>query len=304
LTVLASPSTRVGAAPASTPSPTSSPSTALATQIKLAATSPTSANLESQLLDPHFDEARPCIQSISSPGNVFTQCDFGTPNASRTVVLLGDSQAAMWLPAFDAAGKAHDFRVVLLSRLACNSNPIALINYLGTVDSQCAVFRTAALAYIKTLHAPQVFLSQQHLSPVAANHAPISDATWTASMETLFASLRAAGATSISFLEPVPVAPVDPASCLARNVTASQMCTYPASQGVIIHDRADDDAAALAMHVTTVNTLSLFCTSSVLSSTTMCPDQVNGLLVYADRWHVTTQYAAYVWPYLAALAKL
>jgi hypothetical protein len=249
-------------------------------------------------------EIGPCVQNQSTPGDRFTQCDFGTTNASRTVVLLGDSQAAMWLPAFDAAGKAHDFRVVLLSRLGCNSNPLVLLSFTGSVDQQCAVFRSAALAYIKQLHAPQVFVSQLHRYPLTPQSTPVSDATWTASMETLFASLRAAGAASISFLEPAPVSPVDPASCLARQMPASQKCTYAASAGVIASARADDNAAALAMHVTIVNTLSLFCTSSSIATTTLCPVQVNGVLVYADRWHTTAQYATYVWPSLAALTKL
>ncbi len=293
------------AAFADAPIPPPSPAD-LNAQIKLATTKATTATLGPQILTAAKSsyELGPCVQDISSPGNRFTQCDFGSVSAAKTVVLLGDSQASMWLPAFDAAGKAHGFHVILLARLGCNSNPLVTLSFTGAVDPQCAVFRTASLNLIKTLHSPIVMFAQIHRFPLFAKQKPVPNTTWTSSMVSLFSSLKGAGAKSIAFLEPAPVDPVDAATCLSQHLSSSQKCTFSASVGFVNDARTADEKAATSSRVPIINTLSLFCTSSVTAPTTKCPAQVNGQLVYADRWHTSAQYAAYSWRALAALAKL
>lgn len=304
ITLCASATFVSGSGAATTPNPPSAQ--VLASAIKAATTTPTKTDLADQLTTAGHSSYQlgPCVQKQSAPGDSFLNCDFGVPSASKTVVLLGDSQAAMWLPAFDAAGKAHNFHVVLLSRLGCNSNPLVLLSFSGTVDAQCSVFRSATLKYLRTLHAPQVFVAQLHRYPQTANRTPVSDATWASSMKTLYASIKGAGAISISFLEPAPVDPTDGAACLSQHATSSQKCTYPALQGFVTSARTSDEQAATASRVNVVNTLSLYCTGSTITASTLCPVQVNGLLVYADRWHTSSQYSAYVWQGLAALTKL
>ena len=275
-------------------------------QIKTAITKPASNDLGPQVLASAKSsyELGPCVQNQTTPGDRFLECDFGSRQASKTVVLLGDSQASMWLPAFDAAGKAHNFHVVLLSRLGCNSNPLVLLSFTGNVDAQCSVFRKANLSYIKTLNRPLVFLSQAHRYPLSASNTPVSDATWKASMKKLYSSLKESGASETSFIEQAPVDPLDPAGCLSRNMKASNKCTYSALQGIIMTAQAADEAAAKTSRVKLISTMQIFCNSSVLAANTQCPVQVNGVLVYADRWHISAQYAAYTWQALAAMAKL
>jgi len=296
---LATPSSALATSAAPAPSQ-------LTAQIKEATTKPTTFDLGPQVLASAKSsyELGPCVQNLSAPGDRFLECDFGLTQATKTVVLLGDSQASMWLPAFDAAGQARNFHVVLLSRLGCNSNPLVLLSFTGNVDAQCSVFRKASLDYIKTLKSPLVFVSQAHRYPLSASKTPVTDSAWTASMKTLYASLKSSGASSISFIEQAPVDPIDAAGCLSRNMKSSQKCTYSASQGVITSARASDETAAKASHVTIINVLPLFCTSAALTTSTKCPVQVNGVLVYADRWHTSSQYAAYNWQALASLAKL
>lgn len=285
--------------------PTTPTPTQLASEIATAVKSPTKAALESQLkvAAKSSYQAAPCVQNQAAPGNQFTACDFGTTSASKTVVLLGDSQASMWLPAFDAAGKAHNFHVILLARLGCNSNPIVLKSFSGAVDAGCADFRTASLNYIKGLTHPLVFLSQLHRYAEYANGTAVKNSVWTASMNTLFQSLKSAGAT-VKFLDPAPTSPVDAAACLSRNVHSSHKCTFTLNQGVIADARASDYAALTKSKISLINTFPLFCTGNKPVSSTQCPAQVAGLLVYADRWHTTSQYAAHVWRVLADLAAL
>jgi hypothetical protein len=53
-------------------------------------------------------------QEITAPA-----CVWGDRVGSHTLVLLGDSHARMWLPAFDVIGKRLHWKVVLLSKSSC-----------------------------------------------------------------------------------------------------------------------------------------------------------------------------------------
>lgn len=277
----------------------------LAIKIKTATTTPTKVNLASQIQAAQRSSYKdgPCFQEQSTPGNQFSQCDFGAVSAKKIVVLLGDSTAAMWLPAFDAAGRAHQFHVILLARIGCNLHGIILKSWTGAVDPQCAVFRSAAVDFIKNLQKPQVFIVQQNRNPVTASGHPVTSTEWISAMKTFYSKLKAAGAT-VAFIEPAPVDPIDAATCLSQNSRTSTKCNFPASAGFIRTAKDADDQAAAAAKVPTINTLSLFCTSSSVTAATICPVQVDGTLVYADRWHINRRYSEYVWQGLAALLKL
>src|SRR5207302_10722695 len=55
-------------------------------------------------------------------------CAFGDLAGSRTVVVLGDSNAFMWLPAFDQIGKRLHWKVIVLAKNSCP--PIYMLVYL------------------------------------------------------------------------------------------------------------------------------------------------------------------------------
>jgi len=51
-------------------------------------------------------------------------CVYGDPSSKTTVVLIGDSHAAQWLPALQVLAQRHDWRLVSLTKSAC---PIASV---------------------------------------------------------------------------------------------------------------------------------------------------------------------------------
>jgi len=59
-----------------------------------------------------------CMSVYADPG--ITTCDWGSDDpGAPLVLLLGDSHAAQWAPAFDDFGKVHGWRVVLAAKQAC-----------------------------------------------------------------------------------------------------------------------------------------------------------------------------------------
>ncbi|HEV3212814.1 MAG TPA: SGNH hydrolase domain-containing protein [Acidimicrobiales bacterium] len=82
--------------------------------------------------------------STTVPANAATLCAYGATTATRTILLAGDSQAGMWLPAMDAVGRALGWRVVILAKEGCSpwasvTPPSAMIAP-GLTAGACATF--------------------------------------------------------------------------------------------------------------------------------------------------------------------
>ncbi|RCK58648.1 acyltransferase [Microbacterium sorbitolivorans] len=67
-------------------------------------------------------------------------CAFGDTSAEETIAIIGDSHAAMWIPALDIIGKDHGFKVVPFIKLACAAYPVVQDSD-GRDQSECDDFR-------------------------------------------------------------------------------------------------------------------------------------------------------------------
>jgi hypothetical protein len=80
-------------------------------------------------------------------------CVFGDPKATRTLVLTGDSQAYMWEPAFDEWGKSNSWRVIVLTKGACQPWPDSHQEFINnSAFPTCGTFQTKVRKYINTTH--------------------------------------------------------------------------------------------------------------------------------------------------------
>jgi hypothetical protein len=53
------------------------------------------------------------------PTNLGTTCSFSDTTATKTLMLFGDSQASMWLPAFNIAGELLHWKILLEAKDGC-----------------------------------------------------------------------------------------------------------------------------------------------------------------------------------------
>ncbi|MGO2059935.1 MAG: acyltransferase family protein [Microbacterium gubbeenense] len=67
-------------------------------------------------------------------------CSYGDLDADQTIVLIGDSHAAMWLPALDIIGEDHGFRVTLFAKLSCGAYTVVQ-DGLDHSHEDCDAFR-------------------------------------------------------------------------------------------------------------------------------------------------------------------
>lgn len=250
-----------------------------------------------------------CLQKTTASATI-GNCIFGDTKATTTVVLYGDSNAAMWQPAFDELGRTRHFRVILMARLGCTVTDIVQgLAWLGfTADPGCATFRANAIRYITSLNKPRVFIAQLHRYPRAPGNVVISATTWNAATVRSLNKLRTIS-SSLTWLLGVPSPPTTggvgspgmPSTCLANHLTDTRPCNFTTAAGIMVANHNDDLKSATTTGTKAIVVTGLFCQSAIIGPRSACPLQVNGVLPYADSWHVSAPYAAYVNKPLAQL---
>src|SRR5690606_16010017 len=85
-------------------------------------------------------------------------CLFGDVDASTTVLLLGDSHAMQWIPAFDAAAKDAGLRLVVRWRHGCPAAEVPVVQ--PSERGSCTPFQQGSLRLVEDLRPDAVVVGQ------------------------------------------------------------------------------------------------------------------------------------------------
>jgi peptidoglycan/LPS O-acetylase OafA/YrhL len=217
-------------------------------------------------------------------------CVYGDPQASRTVVMFGDSVMAQWLPALDLVGKQNHWRVVSWGKESCTINDV-LVPYIRTGQPypQCRTWRDKTIQRIRALR-PQVVLVGGFLY---YDDPGVPVDRWTALTLDTVRAVSAPG-TTVDYLMPDALPVRDMPSCLATHLRSPSTCSIPVAAASAPADRRSALAAALdAAHVTVVDPMTLMCADGG------CPAILGNVPVYRDTTHVTATYAKLLAPLFA-----
>jgi hypothetical protein len=136
------------------------------------------------------------------------KCEYATPAGTKSVVLFGDSHAANWFPALEAAALAEGWRLVVRTRAACNPVDAPQTRADGSAFPQCAAWRKAVL---EELHA-----SKPDLIVVAGS----SNSHPQEAERRVLDELAAVAPTVV--MRDTPRLPEDPVTCLRRERDAEK----------------------------------------------------------------------------------
>jgi hypothetical protein len=246
------------------------------------------ASLSPPLAQVPNDTPYSCIDSpsASSPQSV---CTLGNVNATRTVVLFGDSHAWQWTPALVGVAVQDGWRLVTYTKGGCPvENVGANVPALDESSTNCAQWRSAAFAALSALRPALVIISSQTKAVSTAK-----DMTETVN------KLRADGA-KVVWLEDTPYPGFDVPVCLSRYETEIRKCSFSLTTGLYepgVRD-AVNQAAARAGAVL-VDPTPWLCTRRV------CPPIIGDTVVYFDESHLSSTYSMSLTPELsAALANV
>jgi peptidoglycan/LPS O-acetylase OafA/YrhL len=221
-------------------------------------------------------------------------CIFGDTTSATTVVLIGDSHAAQWFPAFNRLATVEHWRLVTLTKSACT--PADLTVYNGNYErayTECDAWRAKAFDQIAAAHPALVVMSMSRSyilvdgssTTTVAKRPDLWDAGIAASLARLVAS-----ADHVAMIGDTPRSSVDPPVCLSKHLDDVLACATPSKAAIDAKRTADDRALAEAAGATFIDPTPWVC------PTEPCPVVIGDYLVFRDSHHLTT-------PFSTALAR-
>jgi peptidoglycan/LPS O-acetylase OafA/YrhL len=220
-------------------------------------------------------------------------CTFGREDAVHTAVLMGDSIAGQWFPAFARIFDRPDWRLIVLTKSSC---PMVDQSFfyarIGREYTECSTWRSHALEQVAAMR-PDVVV----LGTVSTNG--FTQAQW---VDGTTRVLDAISATSghIYILRGTPHLPFDGPDCLAAHkgrpawLSSLQVCDFPAPDE---HEQQVfqwlQQASVGFANVRTLDLNDLVCPGG------HCSAELKGEVVFRDSQHLTASFAESLAPYLA-----
>jgi hypothetical protein len=214
-----------------------------------------------------------------------SQCVFADIKSSKTVILDGDSHAAMWLPALIPSVTAAKERLVVLWYPYCPTANVEVWNPLTkSPNTQCGVYRTKFADMIRALDPTLVLLADRTSGNRNYADKPISNATWKSGEIQTIKSLRTSS-TLVAVIGDVSIFSSNVATCLAANPSGVQKCAVSNPNPKTDQHFSSERAAAAAQKISYINPEPWLCAKT-------CSPVVGNFVVFYDEFHVTVTYAA------------
>ena len=266
--------------------------TAVSTQVaRSLAAEDVPANLEPSLPDADADEppvfVDGCLDSYTDAS--LRPCVFGDTESSTTVVLFGDSHAAMWFPAVEQAAEQLGWRLITWTKATCPPFPLPIVSpVLGRTFTECDEWHADVLSQIGAIHPALVILGVARHYTDIYGFTPYSP-VWLSGLGQEVGDIRNLGVRALVF-GPVPKPPFDVPGCLSAHLTGATACTVPLDAGLDESGISAERAVVNHNGGTYVDTRPWFCAGST------CAVMVDNLVVYRDDNHLTQAYAGFLAP--------
>lgn len=228
-------------------------------------------------------------------------CVYGAREASRRVVLLGDSHALQWFPALEQLATQQGFALVSLTKSACS--PMSLPVWNDTLKrpyTECEQWREAALQQVRELHPDTVVISNFINTSADALYpdALAYEQAWARGTAATVRDAQASGARVVVLGDtPYPAQSVP--NCVADNLTSVGTCTLDQQHAEVAPGRRHAQAqAAQEAGATVLEPTPWLCVDN------RCPVIVGTMLVYRDESHVSTAYSRWLAPALRSALGL
>ena len=256
--------------------------------------------------EPSILDMRNSIASVGDcdyEDDVRRLCNMGEKDGTRTLVLIGDSHARAWIPAFNRINEMGDWKAYYLVKPQCTAAHVAVAPTDSTdVFEECSEFQDWVMEQVEELHPDLVVVASS--PPVNGVFDGDDRRTSTEDIipllrsgyDKLFLELEAA-ADEVVLIKDVPKNPEDPATCLTTGDPTLGDCAFePSERSQILGDVAVESASVSGARV--VDPTPWLCYQNE------CPIVIGGLLSYRDTDHITTEYAANLWATLGRALRM
>ncbi|QOT16466.1 acyltransferase family protein [Paenarthrobacter sp. YJN-5] len=211
-------------------------------------------------------------------------CSFGDLGSSRVIALVGDSHAAMLVPAFEDWAAKEKIRVDTYTKGACpfvageveyDGQPYAACSqWVDNVTQQ--ILATSPEAVVSAMSRYRII--EGGTLSFEASKQPLAQM-----ISEAMKPLQKVGIKTI-MLRDTPRPEVAVPDCVAKNEKSLTACALPADQ-VLWKDGPEVRAADNDPKIDLIDLSKAFCTAE------KCPAIIEGILVYRDNNHLTATYA-------------
>jgi peptidoglycan/LPS O-acetylase OafA/YrhL len=219
------------------------------------------------------------------------RCVYGDPDGQHTVVVFGDSHAAQWFPAIEAAGRIQGWRVVPVTKSGCPS--VDVVNWNSRLSRryrECEAWRSTAADDIVRLR-PDVVVIANRAAYKGLDQRPLPLNDYTRGLAaTLDRFTR--DQVPVVVLGPTPEPGDAPPACVTGHTDDVRPCDLPANAAAPRDLARSEAEIARAANVPFIDPLPWLCGDGV------CPVVLGQFLVYRDDSHLSVPFARWLGPVL------
>ena len=220
-------------------------------------------------------------------------CPLGAVGGDRTMVVLGDSHAQMWLPAFEVIAERNGYELVPITKLGCTPYEVVAWKFDRDAEyTECNAWRLWALDQVRRTDPDVVVVASasviKSMDESTGELLPLTDsrAVWRAGIRSLAEELTAL-APEVRFMADINRLPWDPADCLSDFDNTAADCTFEPSGWVADSNRLVRQGIG-PTSARYVGIKGLLCLRG------QCPTVVDGIAVYGDDDHLSHEYARFL----------
>ncbi len=230
-----------------------------------------------------YDDGCQQNQSDAEP----IRCDYGDPEGSVTIAVVGDSKILQWQSVLDQIGKDEGWHLVSYTKSACGFHSGMQVAS-GDPYTSCAEWNDAVMAQIVELD-PDLVLTTQRVTEALTDETDPStlseDAMLPAIVDT-WKELADHGIPVLGMLDN-PSPPLSVYECVAEHPDDLAACAFDKEQG--IEDSSAPLFEAAAEQVPGVRLLDV--RDLICPDPQTCVPVIGGVLVYRQTSHITDTYA-------------
>ncbi len=256
-------------------------------------------DLTPQLGSVFFDWGGPPTQCWPSYAETLVPaCTYGDPHGGRTMVLYGDSHAAMWFQAMDDIAHWAHWKLVILGKGNCPDNLLAYGNppgygRPGSEFAACDRWHQFALDRINRIRPDLLVMTQEFRpKPDGVNY---TEAQWTEGLTSALDRV-AIPKSHIVVLGNIPTLLTRGPSCLVSHPRNVQACSHSVRTPLTKFNVAEQ-AASSAVGARYVSATPWFCSH-------VCTAVIGRYEVYYDQFHITAAYSKFLEGVLAESLSL
>jgi len=206
-------------------------------------------------------------------------CLFGDSTSNRKVVLFGDSHAAHWFSAVEAAATAESMGFVSITKSGCPAVQLDVYAPMRQAYPECNEWRDSAISEINRIN-PEVILIASYAAGYEdrVDYDGLFASTWEAALSTTISLLPKT--SKVIVLGETPLWNQSPTECLSANVENASVCAKPVETLVRPDLIAAEESAAASAGAVYVPTTPWLCTD-------VCSPLGWNIMAYRDRHHLT-----------------